>query len=69
MRLWSLIGFWQLRYFIISSEGIVYAYDNTSKEARENLLFDHNFKLTYKKSETKVKRGIIIYSTTRKLFI
>lgn len=60
---------WLKRWFFINDEGLYYALDSTSTELREVLIFDRSFKLIYGRKETGTKLGIIVFTSTRKLYL
>lgn len=62
---------WNKRYMIISSEGVMYSKGHLKADSfiRENLLFDHHFKLEYGKQETGLSKGLNLIYSNRKLHI
>lgn len=62
---------WNKRYMIITSEGVMYSKGHLKVDSfiRENLLFDHHFKIQYGKQETGISKGLNLMYSNRKLHI
>ena len=58
---------WQVRWLVVSQEGVLYTLESSQSKIREMLLFDNNFSFEFGRDKTGTKRGITLLTPTRKL--